>query len=95
MNIREIQPGMMGLNVKGKIKDISEIREVNTRFGTQTTVASATLYDSTGEVKLTLWGDQISKVKVGDNVEITNAISKEWNGEIQISVGKRGELKII
>ena len=94
MNITEIQPGMMGLNIKGKIKDISEVREVSTRFGTQTTVASAILYDSTGQVKLTLWGDQISKVKVGDEVEIVNGTSKEWQGEIQVSVGKRGQLKI-
>lgn len=94
MEITQIQPGMMGLNIKGKVKDISEVREVNTKFGTQTTVATAVLYDSTGEVKLTLWGDQISKVKVGDDVEIVNGISKEWQGEIQVSVGKRGELKI-
>jgi replication factor A1 len=94
MKISEIQPGMMGLNVKGKITDIGEVREVNTRFGTQTTVATATLSDDSGQVKLTLWGDQISKVKVGSEVEIVNGMSKEWQGEIQVSVGKRGELKV-
>lgn len=94
MNISQIQPGMMGLNVTGKIKDIGEVREVSTKFGTKTTVATAVLHDSTGHVNLTLWGDQINKVKVGDEVEIVNGISKEWNGEIQVSVGKRGELKI-
>jgi len=94
MNISEIQPGMMGLTIKGTVKEVSEPREVNTKFGTQTSVANAVLIDSSGEVKLTLWGDQIPKVKVGDEIEIVNGISKEWMGEIQVSVGKRGQLNV-
>jgi replication factor A1 len=94
MDISEIKAGMMGIRIKGIIKDISEIREVNTRFGTKVQVADATLSDSTGHVKLTLWADQITKVKVGNTVEVVNGLAREWQGQIQISVGKRGELKV-
>lgn len=95
MNVSEIQPGMMGIRVKGTIKTIGEIREVQTKFGNRTTVANAILSDDSGEVKFTLWGDQIQKVKIGDDVEVVNGMAKEWQGEIQISVGKRGELNVL
>ena len=94
MNISEVQPGMMGVQIKGKVKDIGEIREVNTRYGPNK-VASATLTDESGEIKLTLWGDQINLIKVGDEVEVINGMSREWQGEIQLSVGKRGEIKVL
>ena len=94
MNISEVQPGMTGVQIKGTVKDIGEIREVNTRYGPNK-VASATLEDETGQVKLTLWGDQINLLKVGDTVEIINGMSREWQGEIQISVGRRGEIKVV
>ena len=94
MKISEVQPGMTGVNIKGTIKDIGAIRDVKTRFGTETTVASATLEDESGQLKLTLWGDQIEKVKIGGTVELKNGFVTEWQGEIQVSVGKRGELKV-
>ncbi len=94
MKISEVQDGMTGVHIKGTIKDIGAIRDVKTRFGNQTRVANATLEDESGTLKLTLWGDQIEKIKVGDTVEIINGFAREWQGEIQVSVGKRGELKI-
>ena len=93
MKISEIHPGMTSVNFKAKVKDIAPIREVKTRYGKQK-VTNATVFDDSGELKLTLWGKQIEKVKVGDIVEVTNGYVREWNGEIQVSVGKMGELKV-
>jgi len=93
MNISEVKDGMMGVNIKGKVKSIGEIREVNTRFGPNK-VAEAVVEDSTGQIKLTLWGDQIEKVKIGKTVEVINGMTREWQDQVQISVGRRGELKV-
>ncbi len=93
MDITKVEPGMTGVNIKGKILEIGKIRDVKTRYG-ETRVANALLEDSTGQLKLTLWGDQIEKVSEGDVVEIKNGYAREWQGEIQVSVGKRGELNI-
>ena len=94
MNISEVKAGMMGVDIKGKVKSIGEIREVNTRYG-PTKVTEAVVEDSTGTIKLTLWGDQIKKVKIGNIVGITNGMTREWQGNVQISVSKnRGELKV-
>ena len=93
MEITKVQPGMTGVNIKGKVLEIGKIRDVKTRYG-ETQVANATLEDESGQVKLTLWGDQIEKVSEGKVVEVVNGYANEWQGEIQISVGKRGEIKI-
>ncbi len=93
MEIQKVQPGMTGVNIKGKVLEIGKIRDVKTRYG-ETQVANATIEDETGQLKLTLWGDQIEKISEGDIVEITNGYAREWQGEIQVSVGKQGEIKI-
>ena len=95
MKLSEVQQGMMGVRVTAKVEDIGEIRDVKTKFGTQTRVANATISDDSGSIKLTLWGDQIEKVKPGDTIEIINGMAREWQGEVQLSVSeKRGELKV-
>ncbi len=95
MKISEVQPGMTSVEIKGKIVDIGAIRDVKTKFGSTVSVANVTLEDDSGKIKLTLWGDQIDKVKVGDEVEIKKGYVREWQGEKQVSVGKFGELKVL
>ena len=52
--------------------------------------------DASGEGKLTLWGD-----RAGDGyypntvVEITNGWCKIYNEQVQISLGKKGAIKIV
>ncbi len=95
MKISELKAEMVGVRLTAKINDISETRTVNTRYGKETTVATATISDDSGEAKLTLWAEQIDKVKPGDTVEIINGMVREWQGELQISIGRRGEMKVI
>jgi replication factor A1 len=94
MKISELKAGDPNVEVKGKIIEVGESRNVNTRFGAST-VADAIIKDETGQIKLTLWRDQISKVKSGDEVEIIGGYVKEWNGELQLGIGKNGELKVL
>lgn len=94
MKISELRAGLNDVSLKAAVTEISETRTVNTKYGTNT-VADATIDDGSGKVKLTLWGKQISSVKQGDNIEITGGFVKEWNGELQVGVGRNGELKIV
>jgi replication factor A1 len=95
MKISEIQPGMSKVDVTGEIIEIGKIRDVRTKYGKQTTVANAVLKDESGTIKLTLWGEQIEKISVGNTVEIKNGYASEWQGEKQLSLGKYGEMKIL
>ncbi|PIX44543.1 DNA-binding protein, partial [archaeon CG_4_8_14_3_um_filter_38_5] len=47
-----------------------------------------------GEIKLTLWGEQISKVREGDEVSISGAYITEFQGELQLNVPKKGLLEV-
>ena len=83
------------INIEGKIKDKQEPRTVNLRMGGTTEVCDMTLQDSEdGEIKLTLWGDEIGKVNNGDTVKITNGYTKTFRNEVAINVGRYGKLEI-
>lgn len=76
------------------IKDIEEPRTFN-KFGKEGRVANATIFDDSGEIKLTLWNDDIDKVKVGSKIKITNGFVNEWQGEMQLTAGRMGKLEVV
>jgi replication factor A1 len=43
---------------------------------------------------LTLWNQDIEKVKQGDTVRITNGYVNEFQGEKQLTTGKFGKLEV-
>ncbi|MBS7610108.1 DNA-binding protein [Candidatus Bathyarchaeota archaeon] len=95
MRISELRVGLRSVNVEGKITDISDVRRVTTRRGEESRVATATLVDDTGSVKLTLWNENIDAVKVGNVVKIENGYVTSFRGEIQLNVGRFGRLAVL
>ena len=94
MNISDIQARQGNIDVIGKIIDLEEIREFNKNNG-KLRVCNAKFGDKSGEIKLTLWNDEIDKVKVGDTIKIINGYCGEYQGERQLSAGKFGKLEIV
>ena len=76
-----------------KVVNVSEPREVMTKLGYRTKVATATLEDDTGKIELSLWGRQIDEIDVGDTIEITNGYIREFRGSLQLNVPRKGEIK--
>jgi replication factor A1 len=93
MKINELENGMRGMFVDGKIVDISDTREVNTRYGTRL-VADVILEDNTGRIKLSLWEDMIDKVTVGDVVSISGAYVTVFRNELQLNIAREGKLEV-
>ena len=94
MKIKDIVANIGRINIIAQIESISEIKEFS-RFGKTGKVASAIIKDDSGEIKLTLWDEQTEEFKEGDKIEIQNGYSKEWQGELQLSVGRYGKLEKI
>ncbi len=94
MKINELQPNSRA-DLIAKVKEISEVKQVNTKFGTTLSLTTAIIEDDTGSVKLNLWGSQSEGIEEASVVEIKNGFVKEFKGEMQISVGKMGSIKII
>ena len=95
MKIKELRDGMKRISIQARVTEKSDPREVMSRFKDQTyRVATATVADETGTVKLTLWNDQIELVNVNDTIKIENGYVTSFRGEIQLNVGKYGTLTI-
>ncbi len=54
-----------------------------------------TITDANDEIELTAWGDDIEKFKVGNKYEFTGFWFKEYQGTVQLSVGKFGKVNLI
>jgi replication factor A1 len=93
MKISDIRYGTRDIAITGKIIEVDEIREVKTKFG-KTTVMNATIEDETGQIKLTLWGDQIDKIRKGNVMELEGGYVREFNGELFVNVGRNGKLEV-
>lgn len=81
------------IDVKGKIVRLDETRSVNKKDGSSVAVRNGVLIDDSGEIKLTLWGDDCGKFAVNDLVELKNGFSNSFKGEVALSRGKYGTLE--
>ena len=86
---------MDNVNLTAKIISISEPREVMTKLGYRTRVATATMEDDTGKIELTLWGKQIDEINEGNTLEIKDGYIREFRGELQLNIPRKGQMKIV
>jgi replication factor A1 len=92
MKISDLRGEQSRVDVEGEVIEKGEVRTVNLRAGGTSTVADATIKDDSGTIKLSLWGEQINSVDVGDKVKIENGYTKSFRGEIQLNIGRYGKL---
>lgn len=93
MEIKELKIGQNNVNINLEVIEVNEPREFE-RFGKLGRVAVATVKDKSGKIKLTLWNDQIDKIKIGDKIKLTNGFVKEFQGEKQLTSGRFGKIEV-
>ena len=94
MKISEIKNNEGSINIEADVVEVGEVREIN-KYGKNLKVANVIIMDSSGKVKLTLWNEEISKVKKGDRIKITNGYAKAFQDELQLTLGKFGKLEVV
>ena len=82
------------VSIAAKVVEKRQPREVSTRYGMKL-VADAVIEDQTGQIILVLWEDEIDKIKEGDTIKIENGYVTEWNGALQLNVGRYGTIKVM
>ena len=92
MKISEIKANQGNIEVEGVIKEVGETR-VFSKYGKDLKVANAIFSDDSGNIKLTLWNDDITRFKDGDKIKITNGYASEFQGEKQLTSGKFGRIE--
>jgi replication factor A1 len=95
LKIKDLQNGMKRVSIEAKVTEKSDPREVTSRYKDQTLkVADTIIADETGQIKLTLWNEQIDQVNVNDAIKVENGYVTSFRGEIQLNVGKYGKLVV-
>lgn len=92
--INELKPRMGKIDIEIEIVSMGEVREFS-KFGNTGRVCTATAKDETGEIKLSLWNEDIDKVKTGSKLRISNGYVNEFQGEMQLTAGRFGKLEVI
>ena len=94
MQLSELRPRQGKVDIEAEVTEKGEVRTFD-KFGKQGRVCNATIKDASGQIKLTLWNDEIDQVNVGDKVKITNGYVNEFQGEMQLTAGRFGKLEIL
>jgi replication factor A1 len=94
MKISELRIGQDKAEIEADVLEVTEPREFN-KFGRNITVATATLQDESGTIKMSLWNQDIDKVAAGSRIKVTNGYVKEFQGEKQLTAGKFGKIEVL
>ena len=92
MKISEVQANSNATLEEAEVVSKGDVREFM-RFDKPGKVCNCQIKDSSGEMQLTLWNDEIGLVDAGDSIRIEDGWVKEWNGKLQISLGKKGRIE--
>ncbi|MGD0318703.1 MAG: DNA-binding protein [Nitrososphaerales archaeon] len=95
MNVKDLRDGMRRVDAEGEIAEMADPRTVNLRTGDSARVADCMLKDESGQIKLSLWDDQIDMVKQGSKIRITNGYTNSFRSELRLNVGKYGKLEVL
>lgn len=91
VNINELKEGDNGLTIQGVVIEKAPVRTFQ-KYGKPGKVASAVLKDDTGSIILSLWGEYAETIEEGDEITITEAEIKNWQGSLQINPARTGTI---
>lgn len=94
MQLKDIAPGQGKINIELEVISVDSPREFE-KFGKSGRVATALVKDDSGSMKMTLWNEEIDKVKPGSRIKITNGYCNEFQGEKQLTAGRFGKLEVV
>ncbi|MDO8619424.1 MAG: hypothetical protein Q7R49_05810 [Candidatus Daviesbacteria bacterium] len=89
--INDLNDGDKKVDVTAIVIGKTETREVNTQNGPNN-VNNTQISDETGEIKLVTWGEINPILKTGKKIQINSGYITQWNGELQLNVGRYGEI---
>jgi len=95
VKVESLDPRSRQLNLTVKVVSKSEPRETISRSdGSTHRVVDALVGDETGSVYMTLWDDNIDKVKEGDVIDIKNGYVSLFKGSMRLNIGRFGSFEM-
>jgi len=94
MKASDVKPAMRNIDLDLKIVEIEEPRSYIGRSGREGRVTTAIGEDDSGRIKISLWDNDIDKIKIGSLVRIRNGYSRLFRDEVYVSAGMYGRLEV-
>ncbi len=94
VKVENLDPNSRRVNVTVKIVSKGEPRETVSRMdGSTHNVVDALVGDETGCLLMSLWDDNIEKVKEGDVIDLKNGYVSLFKGSMRLNVGRYGSFE--
>lgn len=97
ITIGDITSGLNDVSLTGRVIHVFPSRTFDRKDGSQGKLGKIILGDKTGSVDVVFWDEKAdllkaNKVKAGKIIRILHGYARERMGEIQVNVGKRGQV---
>ena len=95
VNIKDLRPGMEGVDLKVSILRLEEKREVTTHSGITHVLVEGEVEGDSGRIRLTVWNEsieQLMNVNLGDRLELKNCFITSFKGVLSVNVGRDSEV---
>ena len=94
LKIVELKPRMKNVDVKFKLVDKGESREVHSKYNNEShKVASARVADGTAIVTMPLWDDKIEELEIGKTYVLENGFTGMYRGSLRLKMGRYSDIK--
>ena len=94
LTVEELEADSDDVEIEGTIKKLPTPRAVSTQYG-QKRIVTVIFEDDTGEIDLTLWEEEIDAIEEGAEVQIEGAYVREWADDIQLNIGRDGDIETV
>ena len=96
MKIKDVEIGKNVDEIVVRVMSVGPPRMIRTRSGRKTQLTEVLVGDETGTAILSLWGfGEADSLSAGMVIKLTNVWAKEWQGKMQLSLGRSGKLEEI
>jgi len=101
LKVKDLVNGMSNISIKGRVIQVSDIREFDRKDGNKGRVCNLIITDGTGEVRVPLWDKQVNmldegKLHEGDVIQIKNAFARDnVFGGIEVRISKLSRIEKI
>ena len=94
MKISDVEIGEDVPELTVRVMKVGASRIIRTRTGRKTQLTEVLLGDETGTTILTLWGfREAEDLAAGKIIKITDGWAKEWQGKMQLTLGRSGKME--
>jgi ssDNA-binding replication factor A large subunit len=96
MQLSMLRPGMEEISLIVTLIRLDEPREVTTNYGFTHKILDGEVKDSTGTMNLSIWNEQIDKLKdicPGDTVKLIDCFITSFQGTLSINIGRESDIE--